>query len=287
MKVGKIKELLFKIDKTLFNENIKGCYSKHLAYRGKAYKLTKALYFPPHASSNKNIRMGIESSGELLAFGGDLTPERMILAYKKGIYPLFFDKQPILWWTSEIRYVLFPQKLHIGKKMRRIIKKNNYVLTADKAFRDVICACRETRKEFTWITPERIESSCKLHELGFAHSIEIWQDERLVGGLYGVMIGSCFQVESMFRRVDNAATAASIGLLLRLSEIDGIVVDCGFSVSEHIKNMGAEMISRDEFLEMIEKIMKNTDSIENWNSLFENWNFKQAVENHFILDHKT
>lgn len=287
MKTVKIKELLFKIDKTLFNGNIKGYYSRHFAYRGKAYKLTKALYFPPHESSNKNIRMGIESCGELLAFGGDLTPERMILAYKNGIYPLFFDNQPILWWTSEIRYVLLPQNLHIGKKMRRIIKKNNYVLTADKAFKEVIYACRETRKDFTWITPERIESSCKLYELGFAHSIEIWQDERLIGGLYGVMIGSCFQVESMFRRTDNAATAGSIGLLLRLGEIDGTIVDCGFSVSEHIKNMGAEMISRDEFLEMIEKSMKNPDIIENWSCLFENWDFKQAVENHFIVDQKT
>ena len=282
MKLNKTKEVLFKIDRNFFKGNLKGFYTCHFAYRGKAYKLTKINFFPPHSSSNKNIRTGIGSNGELLAYGGDLSSERMILAYKNGIFPLNFDNQPFLWWTSEIRYVLFPRNIHITKRMRQFIRNKDFTLTVDKAFRAVISACRESREDLTWITPERIESSCELHELGFAHSVEVWQDGELVGGLFGVAFGSYFHIESLFKRVNNASKVAMIAFVLRLNEMKGSVVDCGFSVSDHIKGMGAEIISRDELLEIIDQNANVSDVVENWTDLFENWDFKAAAENHFI-----
>lgn len=283
MSLNKVKEIILKIDGIFFKGKIIRFYSRHFVYRGKVEKLTKKMHFPPHSSSNKMVRMGIGSKGELLAYGGDLSPERMILAYKNGIFPLFFENQPILWWTSEIRYVFAPENIHITKRMRQFIRNKNFRLTMDKKFKEVVCACGESRKDLTWITSERIISSCKQHELGFAHSVEVWQEDKLIGGLYGVAFGSYFQIESLFKRVDNASKIAMIALALRLKEMKFTVVDCGFSVSNHIREMGAEIISRDEFLEMLESSMNEPDIVDNWGELFENWDLRLAVENHLNI----
>lgn len=282
MKLNKAKIVISKVDEIIFKSNIKRFYSHHFAYRGKVCKLTKKLIFPPHSASNKSIRFGIELDGELLAYGGDLSPKRMILAYKNGIAPMYFENQPIKWWTSENRYVLFPQNIHITKRMRQFMRNKNFQMTVDKAFKEVIYACRESREDLTWITSERIESACKLHKMGIAHSVEVWQDGELVGGLFGVAFGSYFQIESLFKRVDNASKVAMIAFVLRLDEMKFTIVDCGFSVSDHIKGMGAEIISRDAFLEMAGQIMELPDMVKNWEDLFAGWDLKMAVENHFL-----
>lgn len=279
----KYKPQLLKMDKRFLKGTVKSFYSRHLQYKGKAYFLTKELYFPPHTSSNKNIRMGPED--QLLAVGGDLTPERIILAFKNGIYPASVKGQPILWWTSEIRCVLFPDHIHISKVMWRLIKHNNFHLTVDKAFRDVVDACTETRENYTWLTPDRINSCCKLHDLGYKHSVEVWQDEKLVAGLFGFTLGSYFYISSMFTRVNHASKFALIALAIRLEELNYSMLDCGTWSTEHLKSMGAVVIQRDEFLEQLNQSIEVPDVCENWKDLFNNWDFCQAVKNHIDRNH--
>lgn len=276
--LNKVKSGIFKIDEFFFHGYIKGFYSRYLAYRGKAYKLTNDLYFPPHTSSNKNVRLGPE--GELLAIGGDLTPERMIYAFKQGIYQISFKNEPILWWTSDIRCVFFPKKLHISKKMQEVIRSNKFHVTVDKAFYDVISGCSESRKDFTWLTPERIASSFQLYELGVSHSVEVWQDEKLVGGLFGVAFGSYFYIESMFTRVNHTSKLALLALTIRLGEMNFPMIDFGLWPTEHAKSMGAVIIPRDEFLGILDQSVQTSDVVQEWGTLFDNWDFRSAVKNY-------
>lgn len=278
MTMTKVKLVISKIDDFFFQGRVKAFYSRYLAYRGKAYMLNKDLYFPSHTSSNKNVRLG--PAGELLAIGGDLSPERMVYAFKKGIYQISFRDQPILWWTSEIRCVFYPQNLHISKKMYEVIKSNKFHLSVDKAFNDVVNACSDSRKEFTWLTPERMTSSFQLHELGYAHSIEVWQDEKLVGGLFGIAFGSYFYIESMFTRVNHTSKLALIALTIRLGEMDFPMVDFGIWPTEHAASLGAVNISRDKFLETLDQSAQTHDIVKDWGVLFENWDFRSAVKYH-------
>jgi leucyl/phenylalanyl-tRNA--protein transferase len=274
----KVKLALDRIDRSLLKGRIRKYYTRHFKYKGKAYELTEDLFFPPHTSANKSVRFG--PAGELLAIGGDLSSKRMIQAYKKGIVPFFIKDEPILWWTSEIRCVLYAKDVHISRSMKRVIRQNNFGLTVDKAFRDVVSACAELRKDYTWLTPERIEAACKLHELGIAHSFEVWQDENLVGGLFGVALGSYVQLESMFARVDNASKFADIAITLRLGELNCPMVDAGIWPTDHQIAMGSAIISREEFLEKLDQSLQEPDIVTNWGNLFENWDLREAVEKH-------
>jgi leucyl/phenylalanyl-tRNA--protein transferase len=276
----KIKFLLITMDKRFFKGIFKAFYTRHLQYRGKAYCLTNELYFPPHTSSNKNIRIG--PAGELLAIGGDLTPERIIYAFKNGIYPSSLINQPILWWTSEIRCVLFPDQVHISKVMWRLIKHNSFYLTVDRAFIDVVNGCTESRENYTWLTPERRKSCCVLHDLGYKHSIEVWYNKKLVAGLFGFAFGSYFHISSMFTRINHASKFAMIALAIRLEELNYAILDCGTWPTDHLKSMGAVIIDRDQFLELLDQSIKAPEVIEDWESLFEDWDFCQAVKNHFV-----
>ncbi len=274
------KSKLIKMDEQLFNGTIKAFYIKHIQYKGKAYFLTKELYFPPHTTANKSVRMG--SAGELLAVGGDLSPERIIFAFKNGIYPSSLVDQPILWWTSEIRCILFPEHLHISKVMWRLIKHNHFHLTVDKAFDDVINGCTKSREAYTWLTPDRKKSCCTLHDLGYKHSIEVWQDGNLVAGLFGFSCGSYFYISSMFTRVNHASKFAMIALTIRLEELNCTMIDCGTWPTDHLKSMGVVIIERDEFLQRLDQSINVPAIINNWEELFENWDFCQAVKNHLV-----
>lgn len=276
MTVRKVKMGILKMDENVFKGKLNKFYSRNFKYRGKAYVLTKDLYFPPHTDANKSVRMG--PAGELLAIGGDLTPDRVMHAYKNGIYPMFFEDQPKLWWTSEIRCVLYPKDIHISKRVQQVIKSNKFNLTVDKSFYDVISACSELRKDNTWLTPERMISCNELHELGFGHSVEVWQGEKLVGGLFGIAFGSYVYIESMFARVDHTSKLAFIALTLRLGEMNYPMIDCGFWLTDHMKNLGVACISRDEFLKILDQGVQIPDSVEAWGDLFENWDFGLAVK---------
>ncbi|MBU3143926.1 leucyl/phenylalanyl-tRNA--protein transferase [Clostridium sp. CF012] len=208
------------------------------------YRLSNDLVFPDPSLS--------EDDG-LLALEGDLSPERLLLAYSNGIFPWFSEEEPILWWSPNPRFVLYPKDIKISKSMKKILKKNTYRVSFDTCFRDVISNCSNMRKEEgTWITNEMIEAYCKLHELGLAHSVEAWYEDKLVGGLYGVSIGKCFFGESMFSTMDNASKSAFITLTKVLAEKGFVLIDCQVHTN-HLESLGAVYISREDFLQVVQR----------------------------------
>ena len=162
------------------------------------FSLSKEIIFPPVELAEDN---------GILAVGGDLSPKRLIAAYSQGIFPWFSDDSPIIWWSPDPRFVLFPSEIKITRSMRQVLNRNIFTFSFDRNFREVITRCRNPRKdqEGTWITDEMVEAYVRLHEMGLAHSVEAWQDGELAGGLYGVSLGNIFFGESMFTDVSNAS----------------------------------------------------------------------------------
>ena len=196
----------------------------------------------------------LAADGGLLAVGGDLTPERLLLAYRQGIFPWFSEGEPILWWSPDPRFVLFPDHLRISRNMQRILRKGVFAVTFDTVFADVVTACREQRRrgEGTWITPEMTSAYIRLHRMGLAHSVEAWREGRLAGGLYGVSLGKCFFGESMFSRAANASKAALVTLVGKLAVRGFRVIDCQV-YTEHLRRLGADGISREDFLALLDR----------------------------------
>ena len=188
----------------------------------------------------------------LLAAGGDLRPERLLKAYRHGIFPWYSDNQPILWWSPDPRTVLFPEKLHISRSLKRSLRPGIFNVTLDTCFRDVMQHCAGPRPQYpdggTWITAEMLDAYTSLHEQGYAHSVESWQKGELVGGLYGVAIGGAFFAESMFTRVPDASKVALVSLVRQLQTWGFRLIDCQQS-SPHVIALGAEPIPRHEFLD--------------------------------------
>lgn len=208
------------------------------------YFLSKELYFPPAEYA---------SPEGILAIGGDLSPERLLLAYRNGIFPWFEDDEPILWWCPPERMVLFLDELKVSKSMRNILNRDIFRVTWDTAFKDVIALCRDIKRDGqrgTWITTEMTEAYCRLHELGYARSVEVWQGEELVGGLYGVDMGHVFCGESMFSLAPNSSKVAFIALARHLREKNYKLLDCQVH-NDHLETLGAREIPRREFLKII------------------------------------
>lgn len=203
----------------------------------------------------------------LLAVGGDLSPERLLLAYRSGIFPWYSENNSfsylgnkILWWSPDPRFVMFPDKVHISKSMQKLLKKGIFEITINKAFPQVISRCRHEvriRQEGTWITDGMERSYNELNRLGYAISVEAWirGTDHLAGGLYGVMLGKAFFGESMFSIHENASKAAFITFMQILQKAKCPIVDCQVE-TEHLKSLGAEFISRKEFAETIAKAVK-------------------------------
>lgn len=191
----------------------------------------------------------------LLAAGGDLSPERLLNAYGSGIFPWYSQGQPILWWSPDPRSVLFPDKLKISRSLRKSIRKQPYHITLDSAFAEVIHNCSRVQRpaqDGTWITAEMQAAYIRLHALGFAHSAEAWQDEKLVGGLYGVAIGKVFFGESMFARATDASKIAFVYLLRQLQRQGFALVDCQVETT-HLDSLGAENIPRRKFIQLLQR----------------------------------
>ena len=214
------------------------------------YRLTEKLLFP-HPS--------LATPSGLLAVGGDLTLERLLLAYANGIFPWYSDPDPILWWSPDPRLVLFPGELRISNSLRRTVKKKIFKVTLDGAFGEVIRACGSTREE-TWLTPEMIEAYERLHEFGFAHSVETFYEGGLVGGLYGVALGRAFFGESMFSVMSDASKVALVFLVEHLSLRGFDFIDCQ-TPTEHLKSMGAREIPREEFLELLDAALSTVSGV--------------------------
>jgi leucyl/phenylalanyl-tRNA---protein transferase len=205
------------------------------------YRLTEQLAFPSPELA--------EPEG-LLAVGGDLTPHRLLLAYSLGIFPWFNEGEPLLWWSPDPRCVLFPEELKVSRSLGKLLRRNPFRITSNRAFAQVINSCAGLRQQETgtWITDEMRAAYCHLHEAGYAHSVEAWLDDELVGGLYGVCLGRCFFGESMFFRVANASKVAFVTLVRRLREQGFALIDCQLP-SDHLATFGSRTLPRREFLQ--------------------------------------
>jgi leucyl/phenylalanyl-tRNA---protein transferase len=223
------------------------------------YRLPEAILFPP---ADHAVKSG------LLAVGGDLSPERLLAAYRKGIFPWYAEGDPILWWSPDPRFVLLPDELRISRSMRQFLKKGVVRITFDQDFRGVIAACQQPRpgQDGTWITDEMQDAYCSLHELGYAHSVEAWQDGALAGGLYGVSLGCTFFGESMFATLPNASKAALITLVGFLRERDFGLIDCQVETA-HLGSLGARPIARREFLARLSASLRRGTLRGNWGTL--------------------
>lgn len=210
------------------------------------YQLTRKLIFPdPHYG---------EPDG-LLAVGGDLSIDRLLLAYSYGIFPWYsFREKQIQWWCPLERFVIFPGEIHISHSMRTLINKERYSLSFNRAFHEVIRQCGNLRmeEEGAWLGEDMMKAYTRLYEQGFAVSVEVWDGERLVGGLYGVTLGKCFFGESMFSLVPNASKLALIHLAQTFEEIGGVLIDCQFE-TPHLKSMGGRYIDYEEYMEYVQE----------------------------------
>jgi leucyl/phenylalanyl-tRNA--protein transferase len=190
----------------------------------------------------------------LLAVGGDLSVERLLAAYRRGIFPWYQDRQPILWWSPDPRAVLFPREFHASRSLRRTLRRNEFRVSVDMDFGSVITACAAEREQAgTWITPDMLSAYQVLHELGHAHSVETWQDGELVGGLYGVGIGRAFFGESMFSRTSDASKVALARLTSLCGELGIELIDCQLA-SAHLAKLGARQLPRDEFETLLRRL---------------------------------
>lgn len=181
-----------------------------------------------------------------------MTPKRLIAAYQQGIFPWYNEGDPIMWWSPDPRAVLFLDQLKISRSLNKIICKEIFQITFDQNFATVIRQCAEMRKTTigTWISEEMIEAYCALHYQGFAHSVEVWQQDQIVGGLYGVTVGKIFCGESMFSKVSNASKVALVHLVERLKQQDFLLIDCQMP-TKHLMSLGATTIPREEFLKLL------------------------------------
>lgn len=208
------------------------------------YYLSSKLFFP-------NVKEADDEG--IVAIGGDLSPERLQLAYKNGIFPWFNPGEPILWWSPNPRMVLFLDDLIVSKSMRNILKRNIFKVTFNQNFKEVISNCKHIKRNGqngTWISDEMVDAYCKLNKLGIAKSVEVWQNETLVGGLYGIDLGTIFCGESMFSNVSNASKVAFIALVNHLKAENYKLLDCQV-YNPHLESLGCQEISRDAFITIL------------------------------------
>jgi len=191
----------------------------------------------------------------LLAIGGDLSPERLLLAYRSGIFPWYEESTPILWWSPDPRAVIEFDSFHVPKRLQRIVRQGRFTVTADEAFRQVMRGCAENRPEGTWITDAMLEAYCRFHELGYAHSVETWSGGELAGGIYGVAIGGMFCAESMFHRVSSAGNVALVHLVQRLRERGYVLLDVQI-INPHTARFGATEIPRSVYLRRLAEAIR-------------------------------
>ena len=204
-----------------------------------------------------------------MAIGGDLSRKRLLLAYRMGIFPWYSKGDPILWWSTDPRLVLYPDEFHASRSLKKVIQKKNFKLTMDKAFSNVILNCATIPRKTgpgTWIMPEMINAYCDLFDAGYAHSVEAWHDGNLVGGLYGVSIGRCFFGESMFSNLSNASKVCVTYLVTFCKKYDFDLIDCQVR-TEHLISLGAREIPRKDYLVQLQKSLKRKTLLGNWNSL--------------------
>ncbi len=236
------------------------------------FLLSDNINFPPPHFARKD---------GLLAIGGDLSRERLLLAYRKGIFPWYSNGEPILWWSPDPRLVLYPEELRVSRSLKKTIRKDRFLITMDKAFFKVIQSCAEIRlskKQPTWIIPEMIDAYCQLHESGYAHSVEAWYQGKLAGGLYGLALGNCFSGESMFTHVTDASKVAFVYMVTFVKSLGFQMIDCQVKTS-HLMSFGAREIPRKTYLQQLEKTLENFQA-------YGKWNFNADLIRELIIEEK-
>ena len=207
----------------------------------------------------------------ILAVGGDLSPERLLQAYRKGIFPWFNPEDPILWWAPDPRCVIFPEGLRVSKSMKQLFRRKEFEVTFDQNFLEVIYACKEIYRpgqHGTWISEEIMDAYLELHKQGFIHSVEVWKEGELVGGLYGGSLGSCFFGESMFSKVSNASKYGFLLLAKNLFNKGCQLIDCQVH-NDHLESLGAEMIPRQSFSTAIQECVTAPLDTRDWNLIMD------------------
>lgn len=219
--------------------------------------MRRPYWIPQYASSYDfpPVDNALDHPDGLLAIGGDLSPKRLIVAYRRGIFPWYSEDQPILWWSPSQRMVLFPNCLKVSRSLRKTLRKRTFTVTFDQKFSEVIEACAGPRpnEHGTWITPAMRTAYCQLHEYGLAHSVESWYKGQLVGGLYGVILGKVFFGESMFSRMSDASKVAFTQLVWQLQRWGYQLIDCQVS-TQHLQNLGATNIPRKQYRALLDHL---------------------------------
>jgi leucyl/phenylalanyl-tRNA--protein transferase len=204
----------------------------------------------------------------LVAVGGEITPIRVLSAYRQGIFPWYSEDQPVLWWSPEPRAILYPDQVKISRSLGKTLRKGGFRVTADQAFADVIRECAGPRRNSpeggTWITAEMMKTYTELYHWGYGHSIEVWKEDKLVGGLYGLSLGSAFFGESMFSRVTDASKIALVYLSRYAMSHHIDLIDCQLP-TDHLTSMGAIEVSRKHYLALLEKSLRHKDLTRHWN----------------------
>ncbi len=221
------------------------------------YQLSDKLLFPPAELAEKD---------GLLAIGGDLSPERLLLAYSNGIFPWYSEGDPILWWSPSPRLVIIPGEFRIPKRLSRFMRQKKFSVSMDKAFRKIISACATIDgrgEKGTWITDEMIEAYCQLHHMGFAHSVECWLDDKLAGGLYGISLGGVFFGESMFSNQTNGSKVALVSLVNKLLDWNFDMIDCQMK-TPHLMQFGAREIPGSQFQKTLARSLLRPTEIGKW-----------------------
>ena len=221
------------------------------------FRLSERIAFPP---------VSMASEGGLIAVGGDLSLERLLLAYRMGIFPWYSDGDPILWWSPDPRLVLYPAELRVSRSLARTMRRGTFRISMDRAFEQVVRSCAEVHRRRvggTWITEEMTRAYCDLQRAGYAHSVETWSGDLLAGGIYGVSLGRCFFGESMFARLDNASKVALATLVEHIRERSFVFLDCQVR-TEHMIGMGAREVPRSLFLRQLEGGLRAPDVKGRW-----------------------
>jgi leucyl/phenylalanyl-tRNA--protein transferase len=227
-----------------------------------------AIYLLDHQPIFPNPDFADKSG--IVAVGGDLSVPRLLEAYANGIFPWYSDEEPIIWWSPDPRCILFPEKIHVSRSMKKLFEKKIFSVTYDTYFEEVINECQRIDRfgnPGTWITDEMKQAYLALHYQGYAHSVEVWKNHQLAGGLYGISIGKCFFGESMFSRVSNASKFALIYLANTLMKANFHFIDCQIE-SVHLASLGAEKIKRKDFLKILRCYIQAPAIIGSWRDVF-------------------
>jgi leucyl/phenylalanyl-tRNA--protein transferase len=225
-------------------------------------------YWIPHNANPHDfppLEQALEHPDGLLAVGGDLTPNRIIMAYRLGIFPWYNDNEPILWWSPYQRMILFPNDLKVSRSLRKTIRKGKFTVTLDKNFPAVIKACAGARRDQdgTWITKDMQDAYCQLHDIGFAHSVESWYEGQLVGGLYGIALGKVFFGESMFSLMSDASKVAFAHFVWQLQRWGYELIDCQID-TQHLQSLGAVNIPRQQYRDLLDRLCEMPGQIGAW-----------------------